>query len=147
MLIAICAVGACGAGGESFAEFVFALFVFFENFTGAFDDAARETGEAGDFDAVTFIGGAGFDAAKKNDFAGSFFHGNVNVGDAGEEIRKIGEFVIVGGEKSAGASVFVQVFDDGPGDGKAVKRGSAAANFVEEDEARRSGVVENGGDF
>ena len=38
----------------------------------------------------------------------------------------------MGGEESAGAGVFLQMFDDGPGDRKAVEGCSAAANFVEE---------------
>src|SRR3989442_12544783 len=39
------------------------------------------------------------------------------------------------------------MLDDGPGDGKAVERGRAAADFVEKDQARGSGVIEDGRDF
>src|SRR6266404_4257935 len=39
------------------------------------------------------------------------------------------------------------MLDDSPGDGEAVKGGGAAADFVEQDEAGRRGVVEDGGDF
>src|SRR5258708_6131832 len=39
------------------------------------------------------------------------------------------------------------MLDDSPGDGEAVKGGGAAADFVEQDEAGRRGVVEDGGDL
>src|SRR6266568_592659 len=39
------------------------------------------------------------------------------------------------------------MLNDGPGDGKAVERGRAAADFVEKDQARGSGVIEDGRDF
>ena len=136
-----------GAGSQFFAELVLALFVALEDFAGAVDDAAREAGEAGDFDAVGFVGAAGFDVAKEDDFVGSFFYGDVDVGDGGEEIGELGEFVIVRGEEGASASVLLQMLDDGPGDREAVEGGGAAADFVEEDEAGGSGVVEDAGDF
>ena len=66
---------------------------------------------------------------------------------AGQKIGELGEFVIVGGEERAGAGVFLEVLDDGPGDGEAVEGGGAAADFVEEDEARGRGVIEDAGDF
>ena len=51
------------------------------------------------------------------------------------------------GEKRARsrAAVPVDVFGDGPGDGKPVVGGGPAADFVEDDEAFRRGVVENVG--
>ncbi len=135
------------AGGEFFAELVLALFVFFQDFAGAFDDAAGEAGEAGDFDAVAFVGAAGFDVAEEDDFVGSFFHRDVDVFYGGQKFGEFGEFVIVGGEERAGAGVFLQVLDDGPGDGEAVEGGGAAADFVEQDEACGRGVIEDAGDF
>src|SRR6267142_1273961 len=51
------------------------------------------------------------------------------------------------GEERPGARVLLKMLDDGPSDGEAIKGGGAAANLVEEDEARRRGVIENGGDF
>src|SRR5262249_49052817 len=100
-----------------------------------------------DFDAVGFAGGTRLDVAEKNDFVGSFSYGDVDILHAGEEIGEFGEFVIVRGEKGAGARVFLEVLDDGPSDGKAVEGGGAAADFVEEDEASRSGVSEDACDF
>ena len=51
------------------------------------------------------------------------------------------------GEEGARAGVFLQMLDDGPGDGEAVEGGGAAADFVEEDQAGRRGVMEDGGDL
>jgi hypothetical protein len=53
----------------------------------------------------------------------------------------------VRGEESARASVLLEMLDDGPGDGETIEGGGAAADFVEEDEARWRRVMENGGDF
>src|SRR4029077_10300333 len=39
------------------------------------------------------------------------------------------------------------MLDDSPGDGETVKRRGAAADFIEKDEARRSGVMQDGGNF
>jgi len=39
------------------------------------------------------------------------------------------------------------MFDDGPGDAEAVECGGAAADFIEENEARWRGVIEDAGDF
>ena len=71
----------------------------------------------------------------------------MNVLHAGQEIGELGEFVIVRGEKSARARVLLQMLDDGPGDGKAVKRCGAAADFIEKHEARWRGVMQDGGNF
>src|ERR1700731_5058467 len=51
------------------------------------------------------------------------------------------------GEERARAGVLLQMLDHGPGDGEAVEGSGAAANFVEQDEAGRRGVIEDGGDF
>src|ERR1700687_1518080 len=124
-----------------------ALFVAFEDFTGAIDYAARKAGEAGDFNTVALIGAAGFDATKKNNFAGSFIYGGVNVFDGGQQISEFSQFMVMGGEEGAGASVFLQMFDDGPGDRQAVESGGAASYFVEQDEAGGRGVIQDGGNF
>src|SRR4029077_1193307 len=53
----------------------------------------------------------------------------------------------MGGEEGAGARVLLEMLDDGPGDGEAVESGGSAADFVEEDEAGGSGMVEDAADF
>jgi len=121
--------------------------VFLEDFAGAFDDAAREAREAGDLDAVGLAGGTGLDVTEKDDFVGGFFDGDVDVLHAGQKVGEFGEFVIVGGEKSAGTRVFLKIFDDGPGDGEPVEGGGAAPDFVKEHETRRGRVIEDARDF
>src|SRR5690349_390066 len=135
------------ARGESFAEFVLALLVALQHFAGALDDAARQAGQTRDFDAVTLVRAAGLDATKKNNLARGLFDGNVDVLHAGKQIGEFREFVIMGGEKRACASVLLEMLDDSPGDGEAIERGSAAAHLVKQDKAGRSGVIKNGGDF
>ena len=50
-------------------------------------------------------------------------------------------------EKRAGAGMFLQMFDNRPGDRKSVEGCSAASDFVQKNEAGGSGVGENAGDF
>ena len=58
-----------------------------------------------------------------------------------------GEFVIVRGENGAAAGLFVQVLDSGPGDGKTVPGGRAAADFIEDDETFGGRLVQDRGGF
>src|SRR5262249_39280922 len=55
--------------------------------------------------------------------------------------------MVVRGEQRASASLFLEVFDHGPGDGEAVESGGTAADFVEQNEAGRCRMAEDGGDF
>jgi hypothetical protein len=83
---------------ERLAELVLTLLMFLEDFAGAFDDAAGQASQAGDFDAVTLIRASRFHAAKENDLAGSLFDGHVDVLHATEELREFGELVVMSGE-------------------------------------------------
>src|SRR5258708_26213652 len=118
-----------------------------QNFASALDHAPRKTGEAGNFDAVTFVCAAGLDTAQKNDLAGCFFDGDVNVFDRRQQIAKLRQFVIVRGKERARAGVLLEMLDDGPGDGKTIERGRSAADFIEENETRGSRVIQDGRDF
>ena len=109
--------------------------------------AGGQAGEAGDFDAIAFVGAAGFDAAQKNDFVAGFVDGDVDVANAGDEALELGEFVIVRGEKSARTRVGLERFDDGPGERQAIECGGAAADFVEKDQARGRRGIQNDRDF
>ena len=65
---------------------------------------------------------------------------------AGEPLGEFGQLKIMSGEQSLGAGARVDIFDRGPGDGKTVVGGGAAADFVEQDQgARRCGVKNRGG--
>src|SRR5258708_4643234 len=135
------------AGREGFAERVFALLVPLQDFAGAFNFRGGQAGEAGHFDAVTLVGAAGFDAAEKNNLAGRLLNRDMNVFHRGQKLCKLGQLMVVGGEKRARADVLLKMLDNRPGDGEAVKRGGAAADFVEEDKTRGGGVGENDGDL
>src|SRR5260370_8600226 len=65
----------------------------------------------------------------------------MDVLDRRKKIGELGELVIMRGEERARTRVLLQMLNDGPGDGKAVERGRAAADFVEKDQARGSGVI------
>lgn len=57
---------------------------------GALDDDFREAGEAGDLDAVAFVGGSGEDLVEEDDFLVPFPNGDVVVGDGAFGIGEIG---------------------------------------------------------
>ena len=72
-----------------------------EDLGGAGDDGLGESGEAGDLDAVAFVGGARLDFAEEDDVFVPFADGDVVVFDrffAGGEVT---ELVVVGGEEGA----------------------------------------------
>ena len=60
------------------------VFVLGEDLARSFDDAHRQGGQAGDFDAVASVGCAGFDFAEEQDLIAGFFYGDMQVADAGE---------------------------------------------------------------
>src|SRR5437879_2892441 len=90
------------------------LLVSLQDFAGALDHAARKAGEPGNFDSVTLVRAARLDAAQENNLARSLFHRHVNVFHRGEKIAKLRQLMIMRGEKSPRASVFLQMFDDLP---------------------------------
>ena len=116
-----------------------------EDFGGAGDDGLGEAGEAGDLDAVAFVGGAGLDFAEEDDVLVPLADGDVVVFDRFFAGGEVAEFVVVGGEEGAGLGAVVEMFGDGPGDGKAIEGGGAAADFVEDDEGVGGGVVDDEG--
>ena len=141
-------VGEVGsARRKRFAEFVLALLMPFQDFASALDHAAGEPREAGNFDAITLVGAAGLDAPQENNLAGRFFHGHMDILHRGQQVSKLGEFMIVRGKKRARAGVLLKMLDDSPGNGEAVERRCAAADFVEQNQARRRSMIENGRNF
>src|ERR1700720_3917818 len=118
-----------------------ALLVSFQNFASTLDHAARESGEASDFDAITLVGAAGLHAPQENNLTGSLFHRNVHIFYRGKKFGQLGQFVVMRGEEGARAGVLLKMLDDGPGNGQAIKSRGAAADFVEENETRGRGVI------
>ena len=112
---------------------------------GAGDDAARDAGEAGDVDAVGFVGLAGGDAVHEDDFVLPLADEDVVVGDGGRGFGEFGQFVVVRREEGAALRGVGEEFRDGPGEGEAVEGGGAAADFVEDDEGFFACVVEDVG--
>jgi len=51
------------------------------------------------------------------------------------------------GEEGAGSGVLLQMLNDGPSNGETVKSGGAAADFVEQDQARGRGVIKDSGNL
>ncbi len=118
-----------------------------EHLAGTGDDRDRQPRELGDLDAVGPVGGAGDDLVEEHHVAPVFAHAHRVVGNAGESRRESGQLVIMGGKDRAAEGGFVQGFHARPGDREPVEGGGAPADFVEDDEGRFRGAVEDGGGF
>lgn len=118
-----------------------------QNHLGAVDDGDRQTGEAGDLDAVAAVGGAGDHSADEDDFVVPLFYRHREIAEAGEVFFELGQLLVMRREERAGAAfgVAVEVLDHGPGDGQAVVGRGAAADLVQDDQGAIGGVVEDVG--
>ena len=76
-----------------------------------------------------------------------FLHQHLKVGHVVAFSGQIVELVVVGGKHRAAAQIAGQVFAHGPGDGEAVERCRASANFIEQHEGAITGVVKDVGGF
>ena len=96
-------------------------------------------------DAKALLRDAGRDTAQKHDASRILLHAHGPVLHAGELRGEVGELVVVRGEERLRLHlrVLVQVLGHAPRDRYAVKRGSAAADFVEHDERAGRRVVED----
>src|SRR5215475_4947881 len=104
-----------------------------KNFFGAIENFFGQTGEAGHLYAVTFVGTARDDLAKKNDLLVPFAHGDIQIADAFAFFGQLGQFVIMRGKQTARFNLVVEELSDAPRDGESVKSGCAAADLVEND--------------
>ena len=88
---------------------------------------------------------AGENFSKEDDVVVPLANGDVEVSDGVLRVREGAKLVVVGGEQGAAFHDVVQVFGDGPGDGKSIEGGGAAPDFVENDEALLGGIVDDEG--
>ena len=117
-----------------------------QHFAGSHDYFVRQSRELGDFDAITLVGRARLDLAEEDYASAGFFNRHMVVLYATELLGQFGQLEIVSGEQSLGMHAGTEIFDCGPGNGKAIIGGSAATDFVEQDErTRRRGMQDGGG--
>ena len=96
--------------------------------------------QAGDLDAVTFVRAAGDDFAKEYDLIAPFANGHVEIFQPRQSRGQFSQFVIMRGKQSFRADLVVQMFDDAPGERKAIKGAGAAADFIQDNQAAGSGL-------
>src|SRR5205823_6854332 len=112
-------------------DLLLGAFVLGEYLAGALDDLIRQACQLGDFNSVAAVGGAGLHFSEEHDAAASLLDGDMVILHAGEPLGEFGQLKIMSGEQSLGAGARVDIFDRGPGDGKTVVGGGAAADFIE----------------
>ncbi len=117
-----------------------------QNAASAVDDAQGQSRQPRDLNAIAAVGTSGFDAPKEYHIVAGFLHRNVKINDAIELSGQFGQFMIVSREERLRADALVDVLDHRPGQRKTVVGGSAAADFIQNDEAaRRRGVEDHSG--
>src|SRR5260370_1037486 len=120
-------------------------FQFSENLFAAVEDFGGDAGQAGHVDAIALVGAAGGDLVQEDNVVLPFADQDIIVAQAGKGFGQLGQFVVMAGEESAAADLIVQIFGDGPGQRDAVVGAGAAADLVEDDQALRTGIIEDVG--
>ena len=100
-------------------------------------------GELRHLDAVGAVGGAGHDFVQEHHVAVPFLHPHGGVVQPLELRGQRRHLVEMRGEQRAAAIALVQVLDGRPGDGEAVERRRAAADFVEDHQRALAGLIED----
>ncbi len=118
-----------------------------QDLLGPLDHISRHAGQAGNLDAVGVGGAAGDDGAQEYDLVVPLPHRHGEVPDPFPGHGQLGQFVVMGGEQSAGPATggVVDVLGHGPGNGDAVEGGGAPADLVHHDQAFRTGVSQDVG--
>ena len=111
---------------------------------GSRDDGIGQAGQARDLDAVAPVGAARPHLVQEDDLVVPLAYGDVEVSDGRQPIGQLGQLVEVRREEHLASGALVQRLDDGPRDGEAVERRCPATDLVEEHEAPRRDVVEDG---
>src|ERR1700733_3350968 len=102
-----------------------------QDLAGALDHAHWQRGQACDLDAVAAVGGARLDAAQKQDLVAGFLHRYMQIADAIELARELGQLMVMSCEQRLRPEVAMDVFDYGPGQRESVIGRSAAPDFVQ----------------
>ena len=98
---------------------------------GTLDNLFRHTGHPGDMDSETVGGAAFFQFAEEDDLGSDFLNGYVEVPDPRVDFLEVVELVVMGGKKGLGAvTIFMDIFNYGPGDGHSVVGRGAAADLI-----------------
>src|SRR5688572_29155621 len=121
----------------------FRLFQIAQDFLGPFQYGLWHTGEARDLNAVALVGSTVHNLAKKNDLIVPLAHGHIEILQARQTPGEFSQFVIVRGEKRARADLIVEILHNAPSERQSIKRAGAAPDLIEDDEAARTGVVED----
>src|SRR5438876_5084939 len=95
------------------------------------------------FPAIALVRAAADDLPQENDLVVPFPHRHIEITEASKPSGELGQFMVVRREQSFCSNLMVQVFNNRPCQAQAVEGAGAPANFVKNDQAARSGMVEN----
>src|SRR5262245_1308220 len=113
-----------------------------EHSLGAEKYGIRKAAKLGHLNAVAALGASRGDAVEEDNLVFILLHQHVVVPKVRQRFGKLGQFVVVGREERSAADGIMQEFGDGPGQAHAIVGAGAPANFVEDHQALRRGIVE-----
>ena len=93
--------------------------------------------------AVAAVGAAGNDAPQELDVLAPFLDGDRIILDFRRIVGHGDEFVIMRRKQRQGVDMLQAVFDNGPGDGHAIKGARPAADFIEDEQAAASRMFQD----
>ena len=132
-----------GLGDSSSVTVCSARFVQRQDLARALDHAHRQRRQARDFDAIAAIGAPGSTLRRKRIWSPDSFTETCRLRTPSSWLGELGQLVIVRGEQRLGANVLMDMLDHGPSQREPIIGGSAAADFVQHDEAARRGGVQD----
>src|SRR2546426_11830189 len=109
--------------------------MFFEDLPSSLSDSGRNAGKFRYFNAIAAVRRPRFNGPEENDPVLRLLDGDMVVLDAGEQICKFCNFVIMRREDGLCMNLRLNVFDYCPGQGQAVKRRRPTADLIQNDEA------------
>src|SRR5436190_16204369 len=117
---------------------MFVLLMFSKDLARPFRDGHWNPGETRHFDAIASVSRPGFNGSQKDDAIARFLDGDMEVSDAGKQIRKFRKLMIVRGKDRLCLDLCLNVLDDSPRQGQSVECGCPSADFIQDDQASGS---------
>ena len=132
-------------GGGSGGRRTITRFQLVQQLPGPADHRIRQSGHFGNVYTEGVIGPAGDDFPQENHFILLLFHGDVVVFHALELLLHDGQLVVMGGKQGFCPQLFPVrcMFQNGPGNGHAVKGRGTPSDFIEYQQGAGGGVAEN----
>ena len=116
--------------------------MFFEDLPGSLGDSGGNARKFCYLNAIAPIRRPRLNGSEENDPVLRLLHCDMVILDAGQEIRKFCDLVVMGRKDSLCMKMRLDIFDDCPGQRQAVKRRRSTADLIQNDQALRRGGIQ-----